>query len=264
MRHTSWNLVIGCGFAIGCATAVPDQPVSIDAPKSIDAVIDVGVDAAAACATDPCDILGACGCAAGMTCDLDRSDVMGTACRAITTPGQEVNTCASPNSCDSGYVCLNGANNGQGFCKKYCDADSDCVAPGGKCVLDITSGGVPIAGIPSVCTSNCDPTAVGTGVCPAAHKCGIFSVTHAGVTQNIADCAGAGVLVQGGNCKSGTAGLDALCAPDFMCTTINGGTNFNCRRICDRGNGNADCGALSCLAFNPVLTIGVVEYGVCN
>ena len=249
----------------GCATAVPDQPASIDAPKHVDAAVDVPVDAAAACATNPCDILGACGCTAGMTCDLDRSDLMGTACRAISSPGKEVNTCGGPTACDSGYVCLNGANNGQGFCKKYCDADSDCVAPAGKCVLDIVSGGVPIAGIPSVCTSNCDPTGtVAGGGCPANHKCGIASVTHAGVTQNVLDCASAGALVQGGNCKSGADGVDALCAPDFMCTTLNGGTAFNCRRVCNRGHGDADCGALTCLAFNPVLTVGAVEYGVCN
>lgn len=253
---------MSCVFVLGCATAGGrEQPIDAD-PN--DAPVDTGIDANL-CVTQPCDILTKCGCATGMSCDIDGSDAMGTACRAVSTPGKETNTCGSPSGCDVGYVCLNGANNGQGFCKRYCSADTDCVQPRGKCVTDILSGGMPIAGIPSVCTSNCDPVNVAaSGQCPAAHKCGIFSNTHAGVTQNIVDCAAAGVLAQGGNCKVGAVGQDNLCAADHLCTTINAGTNFNCRRICNRGLGNTNCPGLTCIAFNPALTVAGVEYGVCN
>jgi len=259
-------LLFGLIGVLACATASREQPIdptidatSIDSPTIEDDAAVVGPDANT-CATQPCDILTQCGCGA-MACDIDSSDNMGTACRTIFTPGHETNTCANPTRCDKGFVCLGGG--GGGTCKKYCGTNADCGAPRGQCVIDINSGGTPLVGIPSVCSSNCDPTNTAAGGCPGGHKCGLFTQTHQAMTFNIADCSAAGSGVQAANCKVGAAGDDTLCAADFLCTTVNAGTNFNCRRICNRTL-NTGCGALTCIGFNPANTIGGTEYGVCN
>ncbi len=267
---TRITILLGCLLVTACAKASGEQPDSapaakdapdivIDAPDLIDAP--AGPDAANGCATQPCDIIAQCGCP-GAACDIDGTDNMGTACRAVTTAGRETSTCTNPTRCDAGFVCLVGGN--IGTCRKYCDADADCGTPRGKCVVDITDGaGTPLAGIPTTCSSNCDPTNVAAGGCPPNLKCGLFTTTHLGVTQNIAQCAPATATgTQGVNCRVGTVGDDKLCAPDFLCTSVAAGAN-NCRRICNRTL-NTGCGALTCIAFNPALTLGGTEYGVCN
>jgi hypothetical protein len=204
--------------------------------------------------TQPCDILEQCGCDANTACDLDASDNMGTACRMILTPGTETSACTADTRCDRGYRCLGVA----GACRKYCDADADCGTPRGKCIFEITSGGVAIPGIPKVCSSNCDPTGSSAGICPANFKCGIFTASG----QNISDCTRAGAGQQGASCQGGGQGDEAACGAGFLCTTVNAGVNFNCRRICNRAAPN--CGGLTCIAFNPAFTLAGVEYGVCN
>jgi hypothetical protein len=257
------SVLLGCVLLLACAKAGGSQPNGqADAPASGDDDAAIDIDAANVlpdantCATQPCDILTQCGCGA-MACDIDGTDLMGTACRAIVTPGHETSSCSTASRCDKGFVCAGST------CKKYCGTNADCGSPRGQCVIDITDGTNPIPGIPSVCSSNCDPTNVAAGGCPAGDKCGLFTATHAGVTHNIADCSIAGAGIQGTNCKVGAVGDDTLCGPDFSCTTINAGTNFNCRRQCNKTAGGG-CGALTCIGFNPAFTIGAVEYGVCN
>lgn len=252
---------------VSCAKAGHDQPNGQsdapaggdDAATDIDAPV-LGPDANT-CATQPCDILTQCGCGTG-ACDIDGTDLMGTACRTVFTPGRETSTCANSTRCDKGFVCLN--SNNQGTCRKYCSANADCGAPRGQCVIDINDGsGNPIAGIPSVCSSNCDPSNAAAGGCPPGDKCGLFNVTHLAVAHDVAICSVAGAGVQGANCKVGANGDDTLCGVDFLCTTVNAGTNFNCRRICNKTAGGG-CGGLTCISFSPAVTIGGAEYGVCN
>ena len=250
---------------IACAKAGQNQPNGgDDAPATTDAPeIDADLTPDAnTCATLPCDILTQCGCGA-MACDIDGTDNMGTACRPIVTPGRETSACSNASRCDKGFVCLGGSSGRS--CKRYCSADAECGAPRGQCVFDITDGtGTVIPGIPSACSSNCDPTNVAAGGCPPGDKCGLFTATHQGVAHNIADCSIAAATGggQGANCKVGTAGDDSLCGPDFLCTSVTAGA-FSCRRMCNRTAGGG-CGGLTCIAFNPALTIGAVEYGVCN
>jgi hypothetical protein len=263
------RILLGCALLVSCAKASGEQPDGPPVVAADAAAVDASElpdapptpDAPNGCATQPCDILAQCGCA-GAACDIDGSDNAGTACRAITTPGHETSTCTSPGRCDAGFVCLVGNN--IGTCRKYCDADADCGTPRGKCVVDVNDGtGNPLAGIPTTCSSNCDPTNVALGGCPATMKCGLFTTTHLGVVQNIAQCSPATATgTQGVNCRVGTAGDDTLCAPDFLCTTVTAGTN-NCRRICNKTL-NTGCGALTCIGFTTPLTLGGTEYGVCN
>jgi hypothetical protein len=262
MARTWLALGMITALLAGCAAARNsediDAPGGDDVPDGPPGPPDAPPDANM-CPTQPCDILTQCGCSASQSCDVDTSDLMGGACRDVSSPGTETDTCASLEECDRGYVCIGSATNSS--CKKYCETNADCGSPRGQCVIDITDGTNPIPGLPPVCSSNCDPVGSPAGFCPAGWKCGVFVQTHNAVDYNIADCTPAGAGGQGASCQSGANGNDALCSTNHLCTTLNG-TTFNCREICTIGGGQ--CGGLTCLQFDPPLTIGGTEYGVCN
>jgi hypothetical protein len=100
------------------------------------------------------------------------------------------------------------------------------------------------------------------GGCPAGDKCGLFTVNNAltgNVDRDIVDCTVAGTGTHGTACTT-----DATCASDTLCTTVSALTR--CRRTCNRTTGGSECAAIagtSCIGFNPALTIGGTEYGVC-
>jgi hypothetical protein len=245
-------IVAACATAGSSQNQQNDGPPADDAPQAID-----GNN----CAMQPCDILAQCGCATGTACDIDGMDLDGSACRTVAATAQaEGGSCANTSGCQGGTVCLGSP----GVCKKYCDENSDCGQPRGQCLIEITDGTNPIPNIPKTCSANCDPVNVAAGGCPSGMKCGFFT-TGAPTNIDFVDCDGAGTLVQGGNCEIGTTntGNDALCGPDFLCTTLNN-TDFNCRHICNRTANTGCVGAQTCIAFNPVLMVSGTEYGVCN
>ncbi|HUS30956.1 MAG TPA: hypothetical protein VMZ53_20745 [Kofleriaceae bacterium] len=258
MRH-AWLMLVLVGAA-ACARASGGQS---DAAPGDTVIVDGAVDANN-CSSQPCSILPQCGCGGANACDIDVSDNKGTTCRAVATPGTETAACNGVTQCDKGYVCLGGS--AFASCKKYCTADADCGSPRGACVIDITANGTPLMGIPSVCSSNCDPQSTNSPECPSTYKCGLFNATHNGTQVRIADCSPAGTGTQGASCASGTMGADNLCAKGYLCSTITTDTAFKCRRICKPNEVPTGCGAAQCLKFNPVFTIGTppVEYGICN
>jgi hypothetical protein len=261
-------LVLGLVGAIGCAKGQPpgadiDGGAGDDGdarPGAIDAMLPP--PDANNCATQPCDILTECGCTVTQSCDIDVSDLMGTACRQVNTAGTETSACNSLDDCDHGYVCLGPA--GESACRKYCDSNADCGQPRGQCVIDLTNGGNPIPGVPSVCSSNCDPMNVAAGGCPTGFKCGLFTQQHQSMTYPIADCSIASATGgQGTNCKVGSQGDDSLCPINHLCTTTNAGVMFVCRRVCNLSAGGTPCAA-TCLPFNPAFVLAGVQYGVCQ
>jgi hypothetical protein len=244
---------------VACAKGSTNQPVdaTADTSKPIDAAIDGN-----GCAVQPCSILPQCGCTTTSACDIDTTDNIGTTCRPVNVPGKETAACNSLDKCDKGFVCLGGAS--YATCKRFCMADADCGTPRGRCAIDISSGGMPIADIPSACSSNCNPLPTGAPAdCPPSYKCSLFTATHAGAPVKIADCNPAGSGTQGTSCGT-TTGNDSLCAPGYLCTTV--GSGYQCRRICNKTAGNTGCvgiGGGTCLGFSVPHTIDV-EYGVCN
>lgn len=262
------SLIAAAAIAMiaACASATPPGEQSDAPPTAIDAAFDAAVlpPDGNGCTTQPCDILPQCGCGATGACDIDFSDLSGNACRQILAAGTETGQCNLGNAyCDAGFVCLGGT--GGRACKKYCSTSADCAGPRGQCVIDITNNNAPIAGIPSVCSSGCDPTNVGAGGCPTNWKCNIFTATHGGQDFNITDCAPPPTTagVQGANCKVGADGDERLCAQNFLCTTVNAGTNFNCRRTCSNVGAACATGG-TCIGFNPAFTVAGTTYGVCN
>src|SRR5690606_12152439 len=129
------------------------------------------------CPMQPCSILPQCGCVGVTACDVDVTDNMGTACSSVLQPGRETSTCIGLDRCDAGYVCLGGS--GSASCKKYCAEDADCGCPRGRCAITVANGVTPITGIPSVCSSNCNPLPTGQPPeCPPSYKCGLATTTH--------------------------------------------------------------------------------------
>jgi hypothetical protein len=297
MRPMRRALVVGIVFVVACSKAsptgdvdgdvgpgpadagddvvdgpsVPDAPASIDAPPTPDsppgtpdapppppdAMPPMMADAANVCPTMPCDIHEQCGCPANQACDIDFTDLMGNACR-VAGAGDENDTCPAVTTCAAGYVCV---GNGTGdACEKWCDADDDCVAPKGKCVIQLSDGTMDIPGA-VVCSSNCNPTAVVTGgVCPAAWKCTLQSVVFQGADQDIVDCTPAGAGAIGAACAD-----DNACVAGTVCidTTNDMVTNPTCTRICTPpGTGTCPVGDV-CTGFNPPFNVGGTIYGVC-
>jgi len=250
-------MVLALAVVAACAHGGGSDKPSDAAPdtgKPIDAAIDGN-----GCAMQPCTILPQCGCAGATACDVDVTDSVGTACRSVLTPGTETSTCTSLDKCDKGYVCLGGT--AYSTCKKYCLADADCGTPRGRCAIDISSGGMAIAGIPSACSSNCSPLSTSAPAeCPAGFKCGLFTATHNNTPVPITDCSPAGAGTQGASCGT-NAGNDSMCAPGYLCTTV--GSGFQCRRICNKTANTGCTGTQTCLGFQTPQTVDI-EYGVCN
>lgn len=206
------------------------------------------------CVTQPCDILTECGCPADQSCDIDGSDVMGTACRPVAaTAKDEDGVCSTADGCKSGLVCIGNP----GHCRTYCDDATDCGQPRGICAVTITSGGQPIAGIPKTCTSNCDPVSPTTN-CGGGEKCGFFTLTVDGVPTDIVDCATAGLNGPGQTCNNGGTASDALCSRNNICVT-QGGVH-TCRKVCVVGETNI---CSNCTSFTQANIVGGKNYGFC-
>jgi hypothetical protein len=249
---------VGLVAIVACATARNPGNSGDGPPNGSDAAKSDGKtpDMSNGCSVQPCSILPQCGCPM-QACDLNHMTLMGNACRMITSPGHETDACTSSVGCDAGYVCLS-----SGSCKKYCSDTSQCGSPRGQCVIDITdSTGTVIAGLPSVCSSNCDPA--GATGCASGLKCNLYTQTHMGTSYNIVDCAKAGTGGQNFNCKPGANADDTLCASGFLCTTLNS-TTYACRKICPRPAGTGCSTPANCIAFSTPFTIAGQEYGVCN
>lgn len=235
--------------------AVPnDGTLPIDAPTD-----------ANTCPTAPCDLYAQCGCTSPLVCDLDFTDLVGNSCRAVNMAGTETSSCVqggtpSPSYCAGGYVCLGGATDAS--CERYCDASSDCGQPRGQCVIQVTNNNVPIPNV-QVCSSNCNPLNSAAGPCPPGQgKCGFFTVNNAltgNVARDVVQCTAPGAGAHGAACTN-----DTTCSADTLCTTVN--ALSRCRRVCNRTTGGSECASVAgttCIGFNPALTIGGTEYGVC-
>jgi hypothetical protein len=234
------------------------------APGAIDAaVIDGqglgGIDAstpadASTCPTSPCDLVQQCGCGPTQACDIDGSDLIGTACRGVTVAGDENDTCTAASQCGAGYVCVGDAAGES--CKAYCASTTDCASPRGQCVIQLTNQtGAPIDGA-VVCSSNCDPANASNPLCPSGWSCDIFTATFQSVDHDIADCRVVGTMTQGQACSATSA-----CQAGLTC--VNNGTSDVCGKICRRPAGTECTGGTTCYGFQTPFVVGTQEYGVC-
>ena len=229
--------------------AVIDGAVPIDAAVPVDAAVPIDANG---CSTQPCSLAPQCGCTSPLTCDIDFTDLMGTACRAVNVPGTETSTCTTFSECAAGYVCAGGS------CLRYCANDAACPQPRGLCAVQITDGmGAAIPGA-ITCSSNCSPTNSAGGACPTGEKCGFFTTTRGGADLDILQCTTPGAGGIGAACVD-----DSTCSSNTLCTTVS--ALSRCRKVCTRPAGN-ECATVpgtTCIGFSPALTIGGTTYGVC-
>ena len=203
------------------------------------------------CAEDPCKLtIPQCGCAAGEQCSLDAA---GRACipAGNTANGQE---CVGA-ECGPGLLCIKTAAN-VSTCGKFCDVDSDCVAPGGLCIIGLNDGaGNPIPGV-TMCTENCDPT---TNIgCPAAGTACEVAQESAGQMRFLTHCTASGAGQQGAICVTG-----ADCAPKFSCFNTNNPAAVKCLKNCKASAPNGCPAGTTCLFFMTPELVGNEEYGAC-
>jgi len=250
---------------------IDSPPGMIDAPPMIDASVDAKpVDAsvdAQVCSTQPCSLAPQCGCPLNQSCDIDPSNSAKTACRAVTSPGHDTNTCTG-NDCDVGYGCI--GDGSHDACKKYCSSNADCASPRGQCVIQLVDSSQKEIPGAVVCSSNCDPTASAAAYCPSGWKCSMFTATYKSTDYDISDCEVAGGGVQGTSCTvSGSNppnGDDTKCAANYLCTTADQ-LSFQCRKICNYTSGGAnapECTAIGKKCYSVGGKIANVQYGVCN
>jgi hypothetical protein len=215
------------------------------------------------CSHQPCTLAPQCGCAAGMSCDLDGANLAtgGTVCRAAGA-GTEATLCTADTDCKVGNSCVGGR------CRDLCATDNDCKSGAGAlCIIQVQFGNPP-QDIPGakVCTTDCDATSKTPAGCPATWGCHVYIETG-GAMRNLTDCepgpaSGGGI---GATCTS-----NASCQPgnDCIALTQGGVTTNQCRPSCICPNLNCNAGTCpsgggSCHAFNPAATIGTREYGTC-
>jgi hypothetical protein len=229
-----WLTLAGaCGEGGGATAAAADA-----APAAADA--------------GPCTIYPQSGCAADETCAL-RCDGNASAqlCRSANPAGTQGHLCPGGSTdCAADHICI-----GEGdlrVCRRFCQDDGACVAPGGKCIpLDsVVCGGnpVPPAVDASFCTESCDP--LDAAACATGLGCQIALAT--GGRPTLTYCTQAGTRAEGVGCLS-----SADCAAGTTCAA------GMCRRWCVVGQA-CDVANRTCQAYSPTpAMIGSVEYGRC-
>ena len=181
-------------------------------------------------------------------------------CRGAAAAGTEGVACnaADPATCAAGYTCgvlADGTPSASAVCRKLCNSDASCTAPGGTCQTHLAlSSGTAMFAAPA-CTLSCNPlTAQGCGAgqnCEVAvknDKSRIYTdCTHAGTGDHLAPC------TTGGDCKAG-----------FSCLKVNTQATRVCLQTCTRAPTASACAmGRTCQAVAPPNTLGATEYGWC-
>lgn len=200
------------------------------------------------CSEMPCKLVEPqCGCEDTRQCSID-----GTGMRACVPKGTVAVglACDQDNECAPGAMCVGLQN--VSHCLEFCENDAQCAGGGGRCVITLNNGGVPIPGV-TMCSENCDsinatgcPTP-GTGCTPALddNMMGFTVCIDAGTAGDLAPCP-----------------TNFECAPGFGC--INLGGSPVCLHWCDVNQGACSVPGTTCGPLNPPLIVNGVNYGVCN
>ncbi len=201
-----------------------------------------------------CTLSPNAGCGSGSVCDIDMNALMtgGTTCRPSGT-GKETQADCVRDECAGGYTCYTASKQTVASCVAFCSVDSNCTAPGGFCVLELTYENAsdqsePVPGV-KLCSQNCDPISA-TG-CPMSWGCEIDLDATSG--HYFTACTPVGLRTDPMSCTA-----DSDCAVGLACV---GATNqMMCKPRCIWHSPTA-CTTCTQLTTHP--TIGGVEYGIC-
>lgn len=200
--------------------------------------------------TGTCGTAPQCGCSTADNCVVVDFSSGNTGC---ISPGstQPYQQCSFQTDCAKGSFCYGGV------CKVMCDADAGCSGDVGACKQVF----VQQQSVPQLfyCTHTCNPVnpQVEDG---GFHACGP-QLKCLPAPDGASDCfdLGVGTGMQGTPCGTNSPD-ESRCAIGYACVTSNG-TNFVCAKYCRVAG--ADCGALSCAAFQTPLYTGGEEIGIC-
>jgi len=195
------------------------------------------------CEEDPCKLTSPqCGCAEGERCHLPS-----VAAQCWPEGDVEVGQYCS-NDCEAGYRCW--GLGGDPICRAYCEDDSDCLPPGGRCVVELFSG------VAKLCTENCDAiTSTGCKHKDPGLKCALNIDSNQMVFSY---CTDAGEKGQDEPCGSASQ-----CAAGMTCIGSSQEPGNFCRTWCDYPSAILCPEDHGCASITPPLTIGQKQYGVC-
>jgi hypothetical protein len=198
------------------------------------------------CSESPCKVTAPqCGCPDPLTkCSLQNYVRV---CKTAGS-GQAGDACDNDADCAAGTMCLFVA--GLGVCRAFCEQDASCAPPGGLCTIELALS----PGTEKWCSDNCDPITTAGCTLPGS-KCELLQAADPPQPW-YSVCVTAGTGVQGDPCNS----LDD-CAPGLGCLTVN--SVSSCHQWCNVGAPNCPAAAPTCAPFDPVLTIGAIQYGGC-
>ena len=203
------------------------------------------------CDEQPCKLVAPqCGCPMG-ACTADDT---GSRVCVEEGPAQQGDGCNESVYCAAGFVCV-GYEDALTSCTAYCENDSSCEAPGGKCVLGLT--GAPTV---KLCSDNCSPVG-GTGCSVGGTGCQLAISADDIVFTS---CYPSGTGTEGADCED-----DAGCAPGFGCFPLADNSGNKCFRWCNANSPNCPNSSYpECTGFtdanNAPLTLGGAHYGACN
>ena len=204
------------------------------------------------CAVEPataCALVPQSGCSgATPACDVDDGS---TSCRAVTSMGTSNNHCAVDTACKAGYTCIGDEDAANpAWCARFCLADGDCTGTGSRCLTGLVDGNLDPINV-TVCTNACNPVA--QSGCPTGMGC----IARHAAAGDFTDCMYQGTTPDGGSCQT-----RADCMKGSTCLDI-GGVGV-CREYCTVGDDSTCPFDQSCVSLANDITIGAVEYGVCN
>jgi hypothetical protein len=252
---------VTCDDGISCTVDACTEPSATCTFTPMDALCGAGMRCTTTtgcmttsmCSEMPCRLVAPqCGCAAGQGCYVDGA---GTRSCQMAGTSAEGAACTATASCTPGNLCVNisAAPPGVNMCKRFCNADSDCVGAGSLCTGTLMGA----AGV-RLCSRACDPV-VQTG-CPTGSGCGIF-VEMAGAMRYLTDCyAPVGSGAQGSPCVD-----DSTCQRGYACLDPDGpgGVGTQCLHYCNVLTGAGCPFGFTCYGFTTPVRIGGNEYGVC-
>jgi hypothetical protein len=182
-------------------------------------------------------------------------------CRTTTASGTEGVACnaSDPTTCAAGYSCGEpGDGSDDAVCYKFCNADTDCTAPGGWCHPGPLQTGPSEGFTAKTCSLNCDPMA--QKGCGTGQSCNLAISTDR--TRLYTRCIDAG---SGGYQAPCTVPED--CQVGFSClnVSVDGAQEVQmCLQLCTLAPSASGCPTGEvCQVIPAPDTLATTQYGWC-
>ncbi len=204
------------------------------------------------CEEQPCKLVTPqCGCDAGLACSLDANGDRACVEAGSAAEGQP---CSDTNLCAAGTICV-GYSQSSLACSKFCETNSECAPPGGRCVITLDGADGVL-----LCSDNCNLVG-GTGCGAAGTSCQL-GVTMTDEPFTFCGLPGAGV-------EQALCTDSGDCAPGFACLgTTEMPPQNRCFQWCDTASPSCNPNFPNCTALQIAdgvpLMLGATTYGACN